>query len=218
MLEATKRKHQPQALRKNRALRKRFKELELDVEDVWSPSPGNVELENCQLGSLLGWVLAYRACPDRQKLEARGYMYPPIDPDCDPETDWLIFESWMQGKPVAWRFEDEFGPIAPAADLTDEEIVDRMCELTGRLADRQVIVEYQDGVPLKLAYSELRRNLLESEFEIMAPGTTCHLTGCTGYCPDCFQRPWCEMGKDLSWPEDEKLGSMAMPAACRPFV
>jgi len=216
MLQET--KHQAGALRKNRALRKRFKELGLDVEQVWSPSPGDVELENCGLSTLLGWALAYRACPDRQKLEERGYMYPPIEPDFDPDNDWLIFESWMQGKPVSWRFEQEYGAMPSAEGLSEEEVVDKIRELTDKLAERQVVVEYQDGIPARLAYSELCRYLRESEFEIMASGATCHLTGCTGYCPGCFQRPWCDMGMDLSWPEDEEQGTMALPEACRPFV
>lgn len=195
-----------------------FGRMHLNVEDVWSPPPDDVKRENIELANLLDWALAYRACPDRRKLEARGYDFPPIEPDFDPDSDWLIFESWMQGKPVSWKFEEEFGPIRPVDGLTDGEVNEMMCELTARLAERQVVIEYQDGVPVRLAYSELRRSLQESQFEILAHGATCHLTGCTGYCPECFQRPWCDVGMDLSWPEDGAIGGMALPEVCKPFV
>jgi len=60
-------------------------------------------------------------------------------------------------------------------------------------------------------YSELRyMHLLETldeEFEIIVDGSW-HLDGCTGYCPDCFQRPWCESGCQSCWPEDEEAGKM----------
>jgi hypothetical protein len=177
-----------------------------------------MERENWILEDLLDWVLAYRRCPNRTVLEKRGYHYPPVEPDCDPDSDWLMFERWMQGKPVSWKPADVFDEIPDPDCLTDIQAEASMGSVCERLAERDVTVDYQEGVPARLALAMLRKELTESEFQFTAPGTRCVISGCTGYCPDCFQRPWCKMGDDLEWTEDDEAGGMAVPEVCRPFM
>lgn len=44
------------------------------------------------------------------------------------------------------------------------------------------------------------------------------MDGCSGYCPDCYQRPWCETGRSSCWTEDEKIGEMYLPDSVRKYV
>ena len=78
-----------QIMRRNRELKAEFERRGLELDGVWSPSPDDPELENRQLLALMDWVRAYQALADRREMEKRGYLYPPVDPDCDPDTDWL---------------------------------------------------------------------------------------------------------------------------------
>ena len=78
-------------------------------------------------------------------------------------------------------------------------------------------VEYEDGLPSRLFYTKLVMYLKDAWFDISDDDSVCHITGCDGYCPGCFQRPWCDAGKMESWPEDERNGHMTVPDCVKPF-
>jgi len=59
--------------------------------------------------------------------------------------------------------------------------------------------------------------VLDEEFDLLDTGWW-HVDGCSGYCPDCFQRPWCEFGIQSRWQEDEKLGKMFLTESVRRYV
>jgi len=86
----------------NAQLKEFFVQQGLQLCDIWRETPDDLELENRQLLNLSQWVCLYGACPDRAKLEARGFLYPPVDPGFDPDSDWLRFERWMKGEPLTW--------------------------------------------------------------------------------------------------------------------
>jgi hypothetical protein len=82
-------------------------------------------LENRQLQHLLDWVSKYQECPNRKKLEAEGYLFPPINPGIDPDTDWLVFKRWVQGKPVRAKMKDQLSGgflSSEPESMTDEEV------------------------------------------------------------------------------------------------
>src|SRR3972149_3447691 len=87
----------------NRRLKRQFAAFGLDLGPVWGPTPHNLERENDQLRQLLDWVTAWYREPDRQSMTARGYEFPPIDPDFDPDTDWLRLERWLRHEPLGWN-------------------------------------------------------------------------------------------------------------------
>lgn len=186
------------------ALRRSLEELGLDVDAVLPDDTANAALTAHRLTMLVDWVRAYATCPDRAELRRRGYVYPPIHPGYDPESDWLRFERWVQGKPLAWRYESEHGPLPPPDELPDEALRDRLREVLDHLAARSVVVELRPGVPARRVYEYLRTELRRRPFEFLAPASFTVVTGCTGYCPGCFQRSWCEMGHEEEWPEDEE--------------
>ncbi len=46
----------------NQSLKNEFVMRNLDLSQVWQPSPDDIELENRQLQVLLDWVEAFREC------------------------------------------------------------------------------------------------------------------------------------------------------------
>lgn len=198
-------------LRENRLLRRCFEHLELNPEKVWCPSPDDLALENRQLRHLLQWVCAYRQCPDRAQLEKQGYEFPPVEPDCEPDSDWLVFERWMRGEPLRWDLLAEMEEYGPLDGMSDREVRRALREIERKLADRGVVLELQEQVPPRLVFAYLQKTMKNEGFQYVAPGTTTHVTGCGGWCPGCFQRPWCDTGNEQKWPEDDKAGRMVFP-------
>lgn len=182
--------------RENAALKRAFQTLGLDPVHVTEPAE-SPEDENAHLGLLLRWALAYRACPDRKKLEKRGFLFPPVQPDWDPEVDWLRFERWMRGQPTTWTYASEFGELKRPEEFGEDEIERELEKVIDNLAERGVDVEFQPGVPARLSYAYLKKEIDKEPFEFLPRGAFIHIDGCGGGCPDCFQRPWCEFAAEL---------------------
>jgi hypothetical protein len=54
-----------------------------------------------------------------------------------------------------------------------------------------------------IRYDLLSEDILGAEKE-----QTLYFDHCSGYCPGCEIRPWCDSGQSSCWPEDEKAGKM----------
>ena len=76
----------------NQSLRREFSAKGLDPKKVMVPDQENLLRENRLLIMLLDWVNAYEQLGGRQQMEAAGYDFPPIEPDYDPDSDWMVFE------------------------------------------------------------------------------------------------------------------------------
>jgi hypothetical protein len=202
----------------NDVLKQEFERRGLELSAVWEPTPGDPQLEGRQLRRLLRWVEAYERCPDRKRLTRRGFEFPPVIPDFDPDADWLRFERWMGQDAVEWSFTADFGALKPEEDLSDEELETELERIEELLAGRGVVIGLNDAVPDRIVYRYLKRELETSTFEFLPKNTQCHLDACTGYCPGCVQRPWCDIGQEDTWPEDEEAGRMLVPAEVREYV
>ena len=206
-------------LLENQNLKSEFAWRNLDLTQVWQPSPDDLELENRRLRYLLDWVEKYEECGSRQAMEAEGYDFPPIYPDIDPDSDWFRFRRWLMGKPIRKTAKSRLprGLVLKSPDdLTDDEIVVILEKLTAGLGQIHLSVDLNEGVPPRLIYEHLLE-VIEEEFELLGGGTW-HLDGCTGYCPGCFQRPWCEFGANSCWSEDEEVGCMVFPDNVKRYV
>ncbi|MBN2451643.1 MAG: hypothetical protein JXR77_14740 [Lentisphaeria bacterium] len=207
------------ATKESQALRQELERRGLDPLLVWCPTPSDPELECRRLNSLLTWVWAYGKYRTREAMEAAGFAFPPIEPDCDPDTDWLRFEKWVNGRLVRESLRHKLAMdevLGPPDAMTDAQIREALAALLAALARLQTEVLPCPGMPDRLAYEELHA-LLDEEVELLAPGTTCCIDGCSGYCPECLRRPWCEYGLAL-WPEDEDAGCMVVPESARRFL
>jgi len=210
----------------NQSLKSAFAMRGLDLSQVWQPTPEDPELENRQLERLLDWVEKYEFCPDRVQMEADGYDFPPIYPGIDPDSDWLAFELWMQNKPVRAKMKEQLNPpggISPAGllkkdpkDMSDEEIEAELEKLYACLEGTHFSIDLNEGVPARFVYT-IVREVLNEEFEFIVGGGW-HIDGCSGVCPECFQRPWCEVGGSSCWTEDEEAGEMVYPPEVRRYV
>lgn len=188
----------------NRRLQRTFKAQGLPLDDVWQPNPADPDLENHQLRSLLAWVEAYRACPDRAQLAKHGFLYPPVEPGFDPDADWLRFERWMRGEPLCWHFGKEYGELRPAELLSDGEIETVYTRVVEWLAEHSVDVALSEAMPVREAYSYLRKLLAKEPFEYMPQGSFHVLDGCGGWCPDCPQQRWCDRAEEGEVEEEEE--------------
>ena len=206
-------------LLENQSLKFEFTLRKLDLEPVFCPTPDDLALENRRLRHLLDWVEKYTTYRDRNRLEAEGYHFPPIDPGISPEEDWYRFKEWIHGRPLRSKLKEQLlvDYVPKARDqLTDAEIVQELDTLQDHLAKINVSVDLQDELPIGLLYDHLLE-ILEEEFDILVAGMW-HMDGCTGYCPGCFQRPWCDTGQNLCWQEDEEAGKLTLIDAVRQYV
>ena len=206
-------------LLENQSLKLEFSLRNLDLDAVFYPTPDDLVRENRGLRHLLDWVEKYTTYRDRTRLEAEGYHFPPIDPGISPEDDWYRFKEWIHGHPLRAKLKAQLlVDYVPKAreQLTDEEITQELEELLDQLAKINVSVDLQETLPIGLLYDHLLE-ILEEEFDILVSGMW-HMDGCTGYCPGCFQRPWCDTGQGLCWREDEAAGKMALIGAVQKYV
>lgn len=206
-------------LLENKSLKKEFEIRTLDLSQVFTPTADDLERENILLKHLLDWVQKYSECKDRKKMEAEGYEFPPIDPCIEPENDWYIFERWMNGLPVRLKLKEQLPQkfVLKRIDvLNDEEILIELQKLLEALEVAGNSIELNDGIPARLVYNYLLETL-EEENEFFIDGGWTH-DGCTGYCPDCFQRPWCKSGSQLCWSEDKEAGKMFLIDSAKKYV
>ncbi|MFW5802729.1 MAG: hypothetical protein ACOCWJ_02315 [Verrucomicrobiota bacterium] len=204
--------------KENEALKQEFTRRGLDPEALVEDDPSDLARTNRMLHQLLEWVEAYRETPDRNALARRGFQFPPIEPDCDPDTDWLRFERWINGEPTSWDASREVLTPEELEQMSDDEVEDAFARLCEFLAVRGVAVDFAGEIPSRLAYREVASSLGEGPIGFMGPTTTMHLDACNGCCPECIRRPWCEIGCENSWPEDEKAGHIVFPDAVKPYV
>ena len=206
----------------NQNLKKEFVIRNLDLYQVFFPIPDDIERENYCLLHLLDWVDKYREFNgNRKAMEKDGYLYPPIEPDISPEDDWYRFELWLKGEPVRKKLREilkpYYEPPAPKT-LDDNEIVAALDRFVEALDDVSIIAAFMDNkdLPHRLSYTYLWE-CLEDEYELFNEGFY-HIDGCSGSCPWCFQRPWCDLGTTSCWKEDEQAGVMYLPEIVKPYV
>lgn len=194
--------------------RREFKRLGLDLEALMEFTPMDLDMENRRLKSLLDFVHEYQRCGSKKAMEAIAgtYRFPPIFPGISPESDWFRFEQWMQGEPVRKKLAEllpENSHFRSPEEIGDDEIESETDRLAKTLYEAGYSIELNDDIPDRLVYAYLFEELGET-FELDGPDYSGGwvLSGCSGYCPGCFQRPWCESGQNLCWLEDEEAGKM----------
>ena len=223
----------------NEALRQAFASMGLDISKVCEPVPYDLARENRKMEALMYWVERYRELGSRKAMEAEGLLFPPVEPDYSPDLDWALFKKWLKGASVAEKASDMVPLNLPPVDtLSDEEVaelVDLLYELTPLIG---LGLTLQEGVPDRLIYAFLLEEVFNDKYTIHAgildqarknqaareQGEEpefrggMFIDGCSGVCPGCFQRPWCESGNESHWPEDEKAGEMFLSESVRQYV
>ena len=207
-----------QPLVKNQKLKDAFIRLGLHLSAVMEYQPYNLELENKRLEQLLHFVFKYYACEDRDAMEVIGMATPPIFPRISPDSDWSRFKLWLAGKAVKQKLRDrlphsfEILPPHRIGLLEAQQACDRLEAALNRIGIGVSLVE---DLPPIIAYRYMWEQL-DEEFELGTDGWV--IDGCSGYCPGCLQRPWCESGQEDAWPEDQEIGKIFFIEDLRKFV
>jgi hypothetical protein len=207
-------------LQKNLDLKRLFANQDLDLSAVMEFTPHDLDLENRRLFALAKFVYEYDKCGSRKVMEIvkGGYVFPPIFPGIEPDNDWYRFELWRKGeaieKPLAEMFSDQI-PFRKPVDIAEEEIEAELERMLKSINEAKIGIGLVDGLPPRLLYTYLYEELGES-FIVSNGGWV--IDGCSGYCPGCFQRPWCNTGQNGCWPEDEKDGKMSLPEELAAYV
>ncbi len=204
--------------------RREFKRLDLDLEAVMEFAPLDLDMENRRLKSLLDFVHEYQRCGSKATMEviAGNYRFPPIFPGISPESDWYRFELWMQGEPVRKKLSAQLPQntvFRKPAEINDEEIESELERLEQTLKRAGYGIGLNDGIPARLVYAFLYEELGE-EFELYESDGfgSWSFDGCSGYCPGCFQRPWCKSGQNICWSEDKEAGKMHLTEELNDYV
>ena len=205
----------------NLELKQQFKRQGLDLNEVMEFSPFDLDLENRRLEGLLDFVARYRKYGSQEMMELieGRFIFPPIFPGISPDSDWYRFELWEQGLPTRGKLLEQLPKtfeMKKPEELTDEEIGPALEQLEEALAESDYGISLNAGIPPRLVYENLLEHLGE-DFEFDCGGGWCY-DGCSGYCPGCFQRPWCETGSSSCWTEDEEAGKMYLIESLNRFV
>jgi len=147
----------------------------------------------------------------RETLSPEGLVH--IKPGTDPEitnrflNQVLAMEEATKGPhaPVASRLPERIDLPDPDT-LTDREIGIRLREFISLLSERGIEVGLVGKLPDRLTYQYLVTEALNEEIPLLVPeGARYNIDGCDGWCPGCFQLPYCEVGQELQ-PEWKELG------------
>jgi len=106
--------------------------------------------------------------------------------------------------------------IKPSEDIPEDEIEAALDELIKQLERINYGMSFRNDIPPRLIYEDLLETLEEEHEMLGMPGW--FLDGCDGYCPGCFQRPWCDQGCNSCWQEDEEAGCMVFPDSVKRYV
>lgn len=206
-------------LLENQSLKKEFEIRNLDLSQVFTFAPDDLEDENERLKYLLEWVQKYSELRSRKIMEKDGYEYPPISFCITPDNDWSIFEKWLKGIPIRTSIKKLLPPnfdLKRPDELNDEEVEIELKKLKEAIISTNFNIVLNDGIPSRLIYEYLLEMICD-DYEMLVEGAWT-LDGCTGGCPECFQRPWCEQGGKSCHKEDEEAGEMFLIESVKRFV
>ncbi|KAA3637586.1 MAG: hypothetical protein DWQ02_06505 [Bacteroidetes bacterium] len=199
-------------------LKEEFAKLGLDPAEVVQYFTEDLDHLNRIYAGLLKFTQKYLEHQSKELMELTGDPFPPVFPGISPDSDWYRFERWVRGESVRETIKAQLPDsltIKASSELTDDELPEAINSILKAMADKGFYVDLKD-IPDRLFY-EYVLDWIEEEHEL-CPGGGWHLDGCTGYCPGCIQRPWCDVGKSSVWPEDEDEGKMTLPEELKNYV
>jgi len=89
----------------------------------------------------------------------------------------------------------------PVEDMGETELTRRVEFLEDVLSDNGILLELSPALPPAETYKYIVEEMLSEFIPCSIPERgAIHFTGCGGWCPDCFQKEYCETRKEL-WPD-----------------
>lgn len=80
----------------------------------------------------------------------------------------------------------------PPYRMTHKTLKEKYQRLSQIMEEQNFILEFSEKLPLLEAYRHLTEVFLYEKDYAMNKGWVCHVTGCGGDCPSCFQREYCD--------------------------
>lgn len=200
-----------------------FQDLGLNLQEVFEFTPLDLDLENRRLENLLAFLKKFQKYGSQElmELEEGAYCFPPIFPGISPESDWFRFEQWLLGQPVRKTITEQMPTtfiIKNPDEIPESEIESELEALIQAVKQVGYGFSLSKDIPARLVYKMIREWIGE-EFELDgAGGGGWFFDGCSGYCPGCEQRPWCETGLKACWSEDEEAGKMFLMDELKDYV
>ena len=91
----------------------------------------------------------------------------------------------------------------PEKELSDEALSDKFDEILDVLARHNIYLSLVSDCPERVAYQFVLDEVLQMETGVMRAADMQEIIdGCGGWCPGCFQLPYCDVAKE-NWSEDE---------------
>ena len=112
----------------------------------------------------------------------------------------LFIEDIGPRRTIRSLFPPEF-TFPPLEKMSELELVTKIESIKGFLMDHGISVELSPALPPDLTYTYVVEEMLPEMVHCDIPeGSAVHFTGCGGWCPECFQKEYCETRKEV-WPE-----------------
>jgi len=87
--------------------------------------------------------------------------------------------------------------------LNDEELEDKLDDIEDIFMDNNIFLDLVEKCPDRIIYKYILNEVLSDKIAVSRPtDLRYHISGCDGWCPDCFQQPYCDTWKDI-WDENE---------------
>ncbi len=95
----------------------------------------------------------------------------------------------------------------PLEKMGEMELEHKIESIKSILMDHGILLELSPALPPDLTYAYIVEEMLpESVHRDIPEGSAVHFTGCGGWCPECFQKEYCETRKE-EWPETQSSGN-----------
>ncbi|KMQ49847.1 hypothetical protein CHISP_3258 [Chitinispirillum alkaliphilum] len=92
----------------------------------------------------------------------------------------------------------------PSDSLDEKQLNEKTEEILSILSKYNIYVECPDTVPDKLLYNYIIDHVLTDKVAIPEKNSSSFITyGCNAYCPDCFQKGYCEEDLSDEWDEED---------------
>ena len=117
----------------------------------------------------------------------------------------LAFQEAEEGpqREIGDLFPDGF-EFPPVESLSKAQLKEKLRIIEEILGEHGVFLDLTGSPPNEVVYGYFVNEAIREPVPLeMAEGFGLHLDGCDGYCPECFQWNFCDVGKEI-WAEDSE--------------
>lgn len=100
-------------------------------------------------------------------------------------------------------FPDDF-EFPPATSMDKAQVKEKLRAIEAVLGAHRIFLDLSASAPDEVVYEYFVTEVMDERVPLESPeGFDYHIDGCDGYCPECFQRDFCEVRKEIGWDDEE---------------